>query len=180
MLCDICKKNKAVIHYAEVINNKVKKLNLCEECALAEGIGIQPPFSIGELLGGLTPPGFAPKVVEKITCPLCGMTFSKFKEIGKLGCYQCYETFSKSLIPLLKSIHKSSKHVGKVPSGEVEVMDTVVKIRDLENKLRRAVENEEYELAAKFRDEIRVLEKSSKGGFISGDDEVGKTKRRRK
>ena len=69
MLCDICKKNKAVIHYAEVINNKVKKLNLCEKCAVAKGVGGQPPFSIGELLGGLTPPGFVSEISEKAICP---------------------------------------------------------------------------------------------------------------
>lgn len=179
MLCDICKKNKAVIHYAEVINNKVKKLNLCEKCAATKGIGGQPSFSIGELLGGLTPPGLVHEEAEKAICPLCGITFAKFKETGRLGCSQCYETFKKSLMPLLGSIHKSTKHVGKVPSREFKAMDNIVKIRNLEIKLRRAIEDEEYELAAKLRDEIRNMEKPSKRVFESGKKEAEKKKKRR-
>lgn len=174
MLCDNCKKKNAVIHYAEVINNKVKKLNLCEECAVAKGIGGQQPFSIGELLGGLTPSGFVSDVTEKAACAFCGMSFSKFKETGRLGCSQCYETFHKSLIPLLGSIHKSSRHVGKVPGKAEKVMDNVVKMRDLERKLRTAVENEEYEQAAKLRDKIRVLEKKTK---IKNSKQIGRRKK---
>ena len=168
MKCDICKKNKANIHYAEVINNKVKKLNICEDCAAKKGIGMTPPFSIGELLGGLTPPEFVTDAIDKTTCPLCGMNYAKFKETGRLGCSQCYKTFGKSLMPILRSIHRSVRHVGKVPSREEKAMDAVLKINEFEKKIRKAVENEEYELAAKFRDEMRELEKKKKRDDLEG------------
>lgn len=160
MLCDICKKNNAVVHYTEVVDDKIKKLNLCEECAINKGIGVQTPFSIGELLGGLTPKSFEPSAAEKaLTCHGCGMSLAEFKETGRLGCYQCYEVFSKSLIPLLGNIHKSTKHVGKIPSTAKETIGVAAKIRELELKLQEAVKKEEFEQAAKLRDQIRNLEK---------------------
>lgn len=163
MLCEICKKNKAVVHYTEVVNDKIKKLNLCEECAISKGIGVQPLFNIGELLSGLTPPVFEPTIAEKqTTCLGCGMTLADFKEMGRLGCSQCYTAFSKSLIPLLSNIHKSTKHIGKVPGTLKEAMGTVTKIRELELKLQEAVKKEEFELAAKLRDQIKTLEKKER------------------
>ena len=162
MQCDRCHKKEAVIHYAEVIKNKVKKLHLCEDCALNEGIGVNPPFSIGELMGGLTNHKIDVGAAEKITCPICGMTFNKFKQTGRLGCYQCYQAFSAALHPLLGSIHKSSKHVGKIPKGAEKSMDTAIKIRRLQLKLHEAVKREEFESAAKIRDQVRALEKKEK------------------
>ena len=179
MLCDLCKNNNAIIHYAEVIGGKVKKLHICEECAKNKGIGVQVPFSIGELLSGLTQKELVSEGVEKATCPLCGMTFSKFKETGRLGCNKCYEVFEDSLISLLSNIHRSTRHVGKVPKRETKVMNVIVKIRDLESKLRNAVENEEYELAAQLRDQMRALEKSSKTGTKTVDKKHIKDKKRR-
>lgn len=163
MLCDICKKNNAIVHYTEVVNDKIKKLNLCEECAVSKGIGIQTPFSIGELLSGLTPPAFEPSVEEKLSvCSGCGMILSEFKETGRLGCYQCYDAFKKSLVPLIGNIHKSTKHIGKIPTTAKETMGTIIRMRDLEQKLQEAVKKEEFELAAKLRDEIKKLEKKEK------------------
>ncbi len=159
MICERCKKKEAVVHYAEVINNKVKKLHLCEECAMAEGIGVQPPFSIGELMGGLTPAKMGKAPLAKIACPVCGMTLLKFKQTGRLGCYQCYEAFRTALHPLLAGIHKSTRHVGKIPQRALKMMDSEIKLRDLETKLQDAVKNEEYEQAAKLRDEIRTLQR---------------------
>jgi protein arginine kinase activator len=163
MLCDNCKKNQAVVHYTEVVNEKVKKLNLCEECALSKGIGVQPPFSIGELLGGLNPSGIEISAEDKsFTCPGCGMSFADFKETGRLGCYQCYEAFNKSLMPVISNIHKSTKHIGKIPVNAKESMGIVDKIRELESKLQEAVRKEEFEAAAKLRDQIRSLEKKER------------------
>lgn len=163
MLCDICKKNQAVVHYTEVINEKVKKLNLCEECAINKGIGVHPPFSIGELLGGLTPTGIDISSADKsITCPGCGMNLAEFRETGRLGCYQCYESFNKSLMAMIGNIHKSTKHVGKVPSNARDAMGVIDKIRELEYKLQEAVQKEEFEEAAKIRDQIKMLEKKER------------------
>lgn len=162
MHCEKCKKNEATVHYTEVVNDKVQKLHLCEDCALSEGIGMHPPFSIGDLVGGLTLPKISPSTGIKKSCSLCGMTLTKFKQTGRLGCYHCYDTFKKELTPLFASIHKSTKHIGKIPPKAEKVMETVIKVRRLELRLQEAVRMEEYELAAKLRDEIKTLERKSK------------------
>jgi len=38
MLCDECKKNEAIIHFTQIVNNKVSKYHLCQECAKEKGI----------------------------------------------------------------------------------------------------------------------------------------------
>lgn len=169
MICERCKNKEAVVHYAEVINNKVKKLHLCEECAMAEGIGVQPPFSIGELMGGLTPQKLAEAPLGKVACPVCGMTLNKFKQTGRLGCYQCYEAFRAALQPLFAGIHKSTRHIGKIPQRALKLMDGEIKMRELERKLQEAVKNEEYELAARLRDEIRTIQQAKRPKTAAAD-----------
>ena len=39
MLCSICNKNKATIHYKTVTNGVAKEMHLCSECAGEMGIG---------------------------------------------------------------------------------------------------------------------------------------------
>ena len=60
---------------------------------------------------------------------------------------------------MLRRLHGSSQHVGEryVGPGELEA-DPRRELLDLKDQLRRAVENENFELAAELRDRIRVLE----------------------
>ena len=94
-------------------------------------------------------------------CPHCGLTYADFRKSGRLGCAQCYYTFKDSLSSLLKRVHGSSEHVGKVPAlagKEVAVSRT---LKELREKLHRSIQKEEFEEAAKLRDRIRELEKDS-------------------
>ena len=40
MKCDICKEREATVHLTEVINDRVTKLHLCEECAREKGVDV--------------------------------------------------------------------------------------------------------------------------------------------
>ena len=165
MLCDVCHKNEASVHLTEIINDKVMKLNLCEECAMKKSAEMEEHFGLGELLAGLTEFGESVKGptrgAVKIKCPNCGLTYSDFKRRGRLGCSECYNTFQSKLIPLLKRIHGSEHHVGKVPMRAPKgiKIETVSKLQELRLKLKRVIEVEEFEEAAKLRDQIRELEK---------------------
>ena len=163
MLCEICSKNEATVHYTEIINNEMTEMHLCEDCAREKGAMIKPHFPLADLLAGLT--DFkVPLTVEKGKagkCPRCGLTYADFRKIGRLGCSQCYYTFKDSLSSLLKRVHGSSEHVGKVPAlagREAEVSRT---LRELRERLQRAVQREEFEEAAGLRDQIREMEKNS-------------------
>lgn len=168
MLCDVCHKIEASVHLTEIINDKVMKLNLCEECAMKKSAEMEEHFGLGELLAGLTEFGESVKApargVVKIKCPNCGLTYTDFKRRGRLGCSECYNAFQSKLTPLLKRLHGSEHHVGKVPikvPNDIKA-EAVSKLQELRLKLKKAIAIEEFEEAAKLRDQIRDLEAKEK------------------
>ena len=80
-----------------------------------------------------------------------------FKKTGRLGCDRCYGAFEKGLMALIETVHKSRKHVGKVPSRARGSVDRLRLVGELEKKLKEAVESEEFEKAARLRDRIQEL-----------------------
>jgi protein arginine kinase activator len=92
-----------------------------------------------------------------IQCPTCGQTYAEFSRTGRLGCSDCYLAFDKQLEPLFRRIHGSSSHSGKVPERTGGKAKLEQSIRQLSSQLEQAVEREDYEHAAKLRDQIRQL-----------------------
>ena len=176
MLCDICKKREASVHLTEIINEEVTELHLCETCAKSKGAQMQQHFSIADFLSGLVDfPAEEAKKQEriKVKCPACGMSYSDFKRLGRLGCSSCYESFKRAIYPLLKRIHGSTRHVGKQPGkisvGKKKTAKPVSEaerlkgeLEGLRRRMAKAVEMEEFEEAAILRDRIRSLEAKDK------------------
>ncbi|MBN1405371.1 MAG: UvrB/UvrC motif-containing protein [Candidatus Omnitrophica bacterium] len=174
MLCDICHKNEAMIHITEIVNDEARELHVCQQCADAESMHMNQGFGIADLVSGMVGfPGEAREAKEKdLKCPTCGMAYSDFRKLGRLGCSECYEAFKSVLIPLLKNIHGSIHHTGKEPEKmvasfekeytgkKINVVTKEVKIAELREKLQRAVQTEQYEEAAVLRDRIKELEKN--------------------
>ena len=92
-------------------------------------------------------------------CSSCGMTYSEFNRLGKFGCPDCYEAFREEITPLVRRIHGHTKHVGKVPNRGTGVFRTANQIKRLRQHLKKLVQDERYEEAARVRDEIRMLER---------------------
>ena len=65
----------------------------------------------------------------EVKCPRCGFTQADFKKAGRLGCPECYKTFAEPLEGLLKTMHKGTRHVGKVP-------ESLRQNRDLSDRLK--------------------------------------------
>jgi len=164
MNCEMCKKNEATVRYTEVVNKKIVKMNLCEECAKKKGVTIQAPFTIADLLSGLADLGLRAEEDLKKVCPGCGLSYIDFRKTGRLGCDSCYKAFEKSLQGLLETIHRSTTHVGKVPSRARVEVDELSMLKDLEAKLCAAVEKEEFEKAASIRDKLQALKKDVREG----------------
>jgi protein arginine kinase activator len=157
MLCMICKQNAAQVHLTQIVDDKIKKVDLCEDCAKHKGINDTAGFAIADLLLGL---GAAQEMAqaaggEEIKCPACGFTQADFKKAGRLGCSQCYATFAEGLESLLKTMHKGTRHVGKTPHSIQQSRDLADQLKQLQKKLDRAVTDENFEQAASLRDEIR-------------------------
>jgi protein arginine kinase activator len=167
MLCDICGKNPATVHLTEIIDDQMKELHLCEECAHEKSAAMEQQFGLSDLLAGLSEFGKSAKDQEPISvkCPSCQLTYADFKKLGRLGCGECYNTFRKYLTPLLRKIHGSSQHIGKSPLKIRPVHNSSAKKKDplaeLRIKLSQAIAKEEFEEAAKMRDQIKLLEAKS-------------------
>jgi len=161
MLCDICHKNTATVHLTEVINDQVVELHICQDCAQTKTEELGGQLNISYFLGGLSGARKAQDKSKEVKCPSCGLSFSDFQKKGRLGCGQCYKTFRAQIIPLIRKIHSSARHVGKTPHKEVKSPQPKDALEELKKGLIRAVGLEEYEEAARIRDKIKELEKQS-------------------
>ncbi len=95
---------------------------------------------------------------ESKSCPVCGMTYSEFARGGKFGCGECYNTFNAEAERVIRQIHASSSHSGKIPSKSGAEVKAKRRLADLRKKLKEAVAAEDYETAAKLHSEIKELE----------------------
>ena len=99
-------------------------------------------------------------------CSECGLSFQEFSRTGRLGCGHCYESFRASMQELLRRIHGNTKHVGRRPKGapesEQKTSGRSVTLRRLKADLDQAVADEDFERAARLRDEIRDLKPNKK------------------
>ena len=179
MLCDDCHRNEACIHITQISPEGKMDKNLCEECAARYQNFMPSPdsreFTVNDFLKGLfrQPPEQKEEKTEVgLVCPNCGMTFQDFAHTGKIGCSVCYNTVRAQLAPLLKRIHGSSTHSGKIPRRSGGVLVVRHEIALLKEQLAEAVQSEAYEKAAEYRDKIRELERKiaaeEKGGGADG------------
>jgi protein arginine kinase activator len=161
MLCQDCKKSEANVHFTQVVGNKKITLNLCRECA--EKRGFHPPlenspFPLKEFISGMIEePRKKKELYPELACPQCQMGFADFSKRGKIGCGKCYETFRPQLRDLLRKIHGTSEHKGKTPQTRTEELIPLREERRLRGELKQAIQDENFESAAKIRDQIKGL-----------------------
>jgi len=110
--------------------------------------------------GGLTVVRSKESSGDPSACPVCGLTWTSFKTTGLMGCPHDYDLFDGKLAPLLKRAQEgATDHVGKVPRKKktVETDRQVTSLR-LRRELQKALDAENYEQAARLRDQLRTLE----------------------
>jgi protein arginine kinase activator len=158
--CDLCGK-PATVHLTQIVNNKIHKVDLCEECAQAKGVTDPSGFSLADLLlkASLNPEPPA----DGVRCEQCGFTQADFKKQGRFGCPACYEAFKEVLAPMLGNIHKGTTHIGKVPQRALERKSLYDRLTQLQVELDQAIKAERYEDAARYRDEIHQVKQAFDG-----------------
>jgi len=159
MMCELCHKNMASEKIHISFLGQMKELNVCDECAEKHGFG--NPFSglpdvLGFLLLGLIAQSLshADDKHETLECEHCHMTFGEFRESGVFGCAHCYDSFHDVIEPMIRRIHGSAKHIGNKPANLRSTKGEKYNLKELEEKLAAAIENENYEEAARIRDLI--------------------------
>jgi protein arginine kinase activator len=151
--CDVCGK-KAAVHVTLVKEGKSLTVSFCFDHAKAAGV-FQPK---GYGLIQEEKPGTV--VAAGTVCNDCGLTLSEFNKKGRLGCWRCYNAFGDYIGKILSHIRQGSAHCGKVPAAStVSVgVDTEKAMRELNDRLAAAINNEAYEEAALVRDRISELQ----------------------
>ncbi len=142
----------------EIVDGQMKKIDLCEECAKEQGVTDPKGFALADLLLGLGAASEMESGSGELECPACGFAQADFKKSGRLGCSDCYATFAEPLVGMLKQMHKGTQHVGKVPKALRQEMDFTKQRQQLEKQLSKAIQTEDYEQAAKLRDQMKELD----------------------
>lgn len=168
MKCDLCNK-PAVVHEVTVRGGIKKEVHLCEQHAKEAGIVLPGQQPINQLLtqfvisqsakakpaGGGTK---AAKATVKV-CQGCGLSFAQFKQTGRVGCAECYQTFETELSGLIERAQNGgTHHTGKAPKRAGTSLDRQLLIQRLVRELDHAVAAEQYERAAQLRDRLHSMD----------------------
>jgi protein arginine kinase activator len=162
--CEQCGKAPAAVKIRRVAGGEEVEIHLCLACAKERGLepGLQDS-GVGVDLVTLMLKNLNEMEGGSGVCDVCGLTYSRFRETGRLGCAHCYRSFAKELRPLIRRIHGEVRHVGKVLDREGVGSDREARLRRLNEDLERAIGAEEYERAAAIRDLIQELEAAAGG-----------------
>jgi len=157
MRCQICDDREAVVHVKQIADGELTEIHVCQECAHEHGVGEASPIGLTDFLFGLGKDKAAGAAAssDAITCDNCHMQAKDFRKSGRLGCASCYETFAVDLKVSMKGMHSGDVHKGKMPPNAVHDART----KHLQAALQEAIEAQDFEEAAKLRDEINSFEK---------------------
>lgn len=162
MLCEVCKENDVVITLTEIDGNGVRQVRLCEQCAAERGVQTSvaaPKPAIGDFLQSVQQ-HMSVTQGDAVRCSFCASTLRDFRQTGRLGCPYCYTAFEQSLRDLLKKVHGHGQHKGREYAGAPTALEapSMASADRLRERLERAIRNEEFELAASLRDQLRAME----------------------
>lgn len=184
MKCDVCT-NEATVFLTQIINGQMTTVNLCDACSKEKGVTDPTGFQLADFLIGAGQKKAKSSTTESddtLACGTCGFTRAHLKKIGRLGCPDCYQTFSEDLDAMLRAMHKGTRHIGKTPgkgagktriagdapveakeksrakSAAAPIVSPKKRLVELKDAIDKAVTDERYEEAAKLRDEMRALE----------------------
>ncbi|MDR0868316.1 MAG: UvrB/UvrC motif-containing protein [Planctomycetota bacterium] len=163
-ICESCKKAPASVHLTDIKNNVKSEMHLCAACAAQKGVQVKNSISLQQLFGEKLLQMFSAagatvekKETDEAACPHCGLTWSGYRENGRLGCYRDYEIFADRLRPLLYEMHGSpGRYVGKSPHPNPRTLRQQQRLEH-QRLLKEAIAKEDYRTAARLRDNLAAL-----------------------
>jgi len=174
MLCERCNKNIASVYLKQNVNGNIREIKLCAVCAgelynqtYAPAPNLAKSDAEPDVFNMFDPKKIPPSVysaAHKKACPMCGLSFADIAKSGKAGCGECYGTFKSELTPNVIRIHGTANHTGKIPKNRGAQITAKRKIEELGAKLKKMVDEQNFEEAAVIRDEIKKLSGESQGG----------------
>lgn len=150
MICKACNKRAAIYHLISIYKNELIETHLCEECYKSSGISPASSNTINNynsILDALVGKDIEKELQEKY-CSKCGTSLVEFRHSGVLGCSYCYNIFQDEI----KKKYPVKEHYRD--SG-LKTIDDLQLIKVLNDELKKALQDEQYERAAIIRDKLR-------------------------
>ena len=156
MKCEDCDQ-PAKVHTFVCVGGTKREIHLCRACAEKKQLynqdaKIDEQAVVAQYykpnVGGLTGD------LMKLACPDCGITWMEFRKAGRMGCPNDYAVFHDALLPLLERVHRAAAHAGKRPARHA-ALRVADELRQLRTAFRAAAAAEDFETAARLRDQIR-------------------------
>ncbi len=160
MLCEECGKNQATVSITVTTGSGTSTRRLCPECMKKMEFSLVKGDIQSFLSSVLSVLGNEKKAEEpSIVCSSCGLSFAEYEHTGRLGCAQCYRDFAEQLKPSLQKIHGRTQHAGRRPKSYVPdpQLEKNQRMSELRRLMDEAVAMENFEEAARLRDELRAL-----------------------
>ena len=156
--CERCS-SPATVHITEVLGEgKFEEHHVCEQCFKQYNLESQGKAPGKALTSDPAAGDLEESLFGQQECPDCGIKFVDFRNNHRLGCARDYQVFQAELMPILENIHGEVRHVGKTPRRYPQTKKAEAELTQLRQRLKRAVEREDYEEAARLRDQIKTLE----------------------
>ncbi len=164
-VCQSCGEKPATVKFVEVVGGEKHTRHFCAECFPDTGSVIDPHAieeaashlleSVKEMLG--TPIPLQEADIQSGECPGCGLTWDVFRNESRLGCPACYPYFQVEVDGVLERLHGATQHRGRAPKRETERLERRKRSAEIRVELSDAIQGEDYERAARLRDQLRSL-----------------------
>lgn len=152
MQCEECGLRPAEVMMTTVIGGQTTTRHLCRECVKKYKAG-----DIQAVLAAVLSAMGQQKSVPEITCQSCGETFAEFQKTGMLGCAECYQAFRSELTPMITRVQGRTQHAGRRPPASQQEQERQARMEALHAQMEAAVALENFEEAARLRDELRAI-----------------------
>lgn len=174
-----CNKDKTV-QFVQINNNEKIEGKICTDCIANKGLNsffgkfeaepiedskkslpVLDQNSFFDVLQKILEETFFQKPAhidpnDNIVCTGCNLSLAQIKQMGRLGCPKCYESFKEYLKPVLQRCQNGKlEHVGKKPKNIPDFQHK--NLESLKEKMAEAVRAERFEEAAVLRDAIKQI-----------------------
>ena len=169
MTCNICRKEKAVLHITEQIGGEFEKISICKKCN--EELRIIEKcleYNDNELFSVLPKlPNRKSIAIKKVgkkknykkICNVCGYSLNDFLESKTAACPKCYNSFGVFIDKIVRRIHRSNKHIGKISNRNLSNEDIEKEISKHRDNMELLKKMEKYEEANELKKKIENLNK---------------------
>lgn len=143
-ICEICGTRLAEFHFTKTVGGKSRTFHICKSCKNILDRELEKKARSANLKA----------IPEQERTCVCGTTLKDIAESGYLGCPECYNTFRMHLLDSIRDYQGSTQHKGR--NGRAR---PPVDIETLYAELKKAVDEERFDDAAKLKEQIDTIRK---------------------